>query len=390
MAAHDLAGLALSGGGIRSAAVNCGIVQALHRAGVFEHFDYMSTVSGGGYLGASISTLMRWNTVPVSEIAGTVTVESAADARIVHVKGATDGPRAYCYARDADLLVRNGDTVEPGQRLIARSGPRLQSEIGGTVKVEDQAGGRQKVTVTAPGSGEQRVYWYTRYERLKVRDGERIEAGHTLLDQKRSFGERFFWRVRPRALLLEMMMRLDETRRWVNLSDGGHIENLATIELLRRRCRVIVIGDGEADPEMHFHGLATLIRTARLDLGVQIDIDLAKLRLNPERWSAAHIAVGRIEYPGGELGYLVYLKASCTGDEDEAIGEYRHRNPSFPHESTADQFFNEGQFEAYRSLGQHIGESALAALQLRRSGGVSFAVLHAALRDHAPRDEANE
>lgn len=41
------------------------------------------------------------------------------------------------------------------------------------------------------------------------------------------------------------------------------------------------------------------------------------------------------------------------------IVEYRNRNPSFPHESTADQFFDEGQFEAYRALGQHIGESAL-------------------------------
>ena len=41
------------------------------------------------------------------------------------------------------------------------------------------------------------------------------------------------------------------------------------------------------------------------------------------------------------------------------IREYRTANPSFPHESTADQMFNEGQFEAYRSLGQHIGEHAL-------------------------------
>src|SRR5262249_53390788 len=55
----------------------------------------------------------------------------------------------------------------------------------------------------------------------------------------------------------------------------------------------------------------------------------------------------------------------CTGDEDEGIREHRHRSPDFPHESTADQFFNEEQFEAYRTLGQHIGEKAIEALVLK-------------------------
>ena len=43
------------------------------------------------------------------------------------------------------------------------------------------------------------------------------------------------------------------------------------------------------------------------------------------------------------------------------IVNYRNKNPAFPHETTADQMFSEGQFEAYRSLGQHIGETVLAA-----------------------------
>src|SRR3974390_2882431 len=106
-----------------------------------------------------------------------------------------------------------------------------------------------------------------------------------------------------------MSMRLHENQRWVNLSDGGHIENLATIELLRRRCKFIVIGDGEADPDMYFHGLATLMRTARIDLGIDIEMHLDDLHLNPDRISGAHLAVGRITYPGErEPGFLLYLK----------------------------------------------------------------------------------
>ena len=47
-------GLALSGGGIRSATFCLGAVQRLARGGILKHFDYMSSVSGGGYTAASL------------------------------------------------------------------------------------------------------------------------------------------------------------------------------------------------------------------------------------------------------------------------------------------------------------------------------------------------
>ncbi len=54
------------------------------------------------------------------------------------------------------------------------------------------------------------------------------------------------------------------------------------------------------------------------------------------------------------MGVLVYVKASLSGDEASYVMAYKARNPSFPHESTADQFFSEEQFEVYRALGEHI------------------------------------
>jgi Patatin-like phospholipase len=53
----NLVGLALSGGGIRSASFNLGLLQALSMSGVMRHIDYLSTVSGGGYIGALLSSL---------------------------------------------------------------------------------------------------------------------------------------------------------------------------------------------------------------------------------------------------------------------------------------------------------------------------------------------
>ena len=54
-----IVGLSLSGGGIRSATFHLGVIQALHAKGVLRYVDYVSTVSGGGYVGATISALLR-------------------------------------------------------------------------------------------------------------------------------------------------------------------------------------------------------------------------------------------------------------------------------------------------------------------------------------------
>lgn len=316
----------------------------------------MSTVSGGGYLGSSISTLMRSKTKPVSEV----------DGKIIEVSA-----------------------PEHGERVV-----RLRGRLAGA----------------CPNSEEvEREYRYANFARLdaRVAEGAEVKAGQRLLrrvgapegTRSVSLWDRFRWRVRPSALLREMVSKLNETHNWINLSDGGHIENLAGIELLRRRCRIVIIGDGEADPNLHFNGLATLIRFARLDLGIEIEIDTQKIHLkshHPDdkyRESEEHFAVGRIRYPktattGAERGYLLYLKSSFTGDEDEVIREYRHRNPSFPHESTADQFFDEGQFEAYRALGQHIAEGALKELGARPGGEFAYSELEAGLESLCPKSDA--
>ena len=163
-------------------------------------------------------------------------------------------------------------------------------------------------------------------------------------------------RVRPLSLWRELTGKLDENNDFVNLSDGGHIENLGIYELLRRRCRFIVAIDGEADPDMRFGSLMQLIRFARIDLDIRIRMDLEDLRKNAAGFSRAHFTLGEIEYGPGETGYLLYIKSSLTGNERDYVLDYWHSSPSFPHESTADQFFSEAQFEAYRALGEHMAD----------------------------------
>ncbi|MDP6041773.1 MAG: patatin-like phospholipase family protein, partial [Candidatus Latescibacteria bacterium] len=59
---YGLIGLAFSGGGIRSATFNLGVIQALARKGILKYVDYLSTVSGGGYIGSCISSLLNNST----------------------------------------------------------------------------------------------------------------------------------------------------------------------------------------------------------------------------------------------------------------------------------------------------------------------------------------
>ena len=157
-------------------------------------------------------------------------------------------------------------------------------------------------------------------------------------------------------LLREMLGWMDERAPWIYVSDGGHIENLGVYELLRRRCKYIVAIDGEQDQRMTFAALTTLQRLAAIDLGVTIHINLDDLRLNEQGLSRSHFRFARIEYPGEHYGYLLYVKSSLTGNEGEFLRRYRIDDPAFPHDPTADQFFSEAQFEAYRSLGEHIGD----------------------------------
>ncbi len=74
-------------------------------------------------------------------------------------------------------------------------------------------------------------------------------------------------------LLSEVLGQSDQQKGYVYLSDGGHFENLAVYELIKRRCRLIVACDADCDPQYEFENLLSLIEKARTDFGVRIDIN---------------------------------------------------------------------------------------------------------------------
>jgi len=236
----------------------------------------------------------------------------------------------------------------------------------------------------------------------------------------------------------------------LNISDGGHIENLGIYELLRRNCRLIIAVDAGADPQFIFDELENLTIRARNELGLEIrfhrkDILEEKIRPKPsvgyseDRFAVADICrvweeiklkneFGEplcdkngndlevlINYKGYEkvvskdfvlrsilkklkkqitpkvapfvlmqamdilenevkeklendlkVGTFVYVKSSITAPlgkpfinkEEDPVKYYTYKykiyHPEFPHESTADQFFDPIQWTAYYELGRYI------------------------------------
>ncbi len=168
---------------------------------------------------------------------------------------------------------------------------------------------------------------------------------------------------------------MNERAPYIELTDGGHFDNTGIYELLRRRCALIMLIQGSADPAFEMEDIGNAIEKARVDFGVEITFrsQWCLDQIRPTRKSAATgllfadrgFAIADIEYPEANVrpGVLVYVQATrlrgaCTDRPDQArttrpavhedVISYAIREPDFPNETTLDQFFNESQLEAYR------------------------------------------
>ena len=201
-----------------------------------------------------------------------------------------------------------------------------------------------------------------------------LRLGYWTFNPKPMFKSLITWW--PYYHVMELLSKTNTKRQRVNISDGGHIENLGIYELLERRCRLIIAIDASADPEYAFPDLSNLVIRARNELGISIEF---RKGLEPETiikpspssgFSVSNFAIAdikKLQRAKGEeedkedyTGLLVYMKSSMRAtDKYKTLKEsrsfqYKTYHPAFPHESTADQFFDEDQWKAYYNLGRFM------------------------------------
>jgi hypothetical protein len=161
-----------------------------------------------------------------------------------------------------------------------------------------------------------------------------------------------------KPLLTEALGLTDAKSDNVYLSDGGHFDNLGIYEMIRRRCRYILVVDADQDENFDFGDLARSVRFAAIDLNAKIEFSSIKMvPMREAKENSVTFAVGQITYAENptERSVLVYLKPTYfyqTAPID--VRSYGTTSPTFPHETTLDQWFGEAQFESYRRLGEYL------------------------------------
>ena len=165
--------------------------------------------------------------------------------------------------------------------------------------------------------------------------------------------------------------------RFLYLTDGGHYENLGLVELLRRKCQVIVCLDASGDDLITCGTFVEALSLAEEELGVDVSIDLSPLAprkaASPRygvlgaldgRLSQRSVVRGRITYWDGTVGHIVLAKASLTEATPGVVLAHaaRQKRPTFPNDSTGDQFFDQSQFNAYSELGRHVSAEVVREL----------------------------
>ncbi|NIK59832.1 hypothetical protein [Kribbella shirazensis] len=162
---------------------------------------------------------------------------------------------------------------------------------------------------------------------------------------------------------------------YLYLTDGGHWENTGLVELLRiSEVTEIVCVDADSGPGDATSSLGKAIAIAPSECDIRIDISLDPLRAAPSgsrvpAYSPRTVNVGFFTKGAGTftddtpVGVLWYAKPGLAKHMPAALLAFHERYPTYPRESTLNQFFDTASFVAYRNLGRYNAREILLARQ---------------------------
>lgn len=162
---------------------------------------------------------------------------------------------------------------------------------------------------------------------------------------------------------------------YLYLTDGGHWENTGLVELLRiPEITEIVCVDADSGPGDATSSLGKAIAIAPSECDIRIDISLDPLRATPSSsrvpaYSPRTVNIGFFTKGAGSftastpVGVLWYAKPGLAKEMPAALLAFHERYPTYPRESTLNQFFDTASFVAYRNFGRYNARQILLARQ---------------------------
>jgi hypothetical protein len=176
---------------------------------------------------------------------------------------------------------------------------------------------------------------------------------------------------------------------WVNVTDGGHYDNLGLVEALRRGAKNIVVLDASGDRPDTWFTLGGAMALARADAGVDITLDPTVMARGNGRGAAPRLAKGQVRRPwargtftrrGGcppesgnscppESGNIWVCKLGWWDGAPWDVRAYAAGHPAYPCDPTLQQLYDGAEFEAYHELG------AWSAIAAAADGGLPLPLL---------------
>ncbi|HMN20379.1 MAG TPA: patatin-like phospholipase family protein [Ottowia sp.] len=311
-----------------------------------------------------------------------------------------DASGLYNADRKGTLLTASARALEVGSAPLVCTG---QQRAGGTDPCGAGTLGHWVAVsgaAAAPGAGN---YTSTGWALVMFLLG--IRLGHWMASPMWQPDSGSRWRAwqwrhapKPRMLWSEASASFfGHAEPWWYASDGGHFDNTGVYPLIRRQCDFILLCDASADAGFDHADIENLVRKARIDFGAEIEFYSraeAERLFGPPQGGLHILApddladpaegrgvlLARIRYRGRGAdtreGTLLVAKPRLHDALDLDLLAYARRRPSFPHDATSDQFFDEAQWESYHRLGQDLGRT-LTEAWLARLPGWNTASSHA-------------
>jgi hypothetical protein len=193
-----------------------------------------------------------------------------------------------------------------------------------------------------------------------------LQARETAVrDNRRRLGALLCWRVmQPTMGLLwaEAAGHTSYRSTWINVTDGGHYDNLGMVEALRRNPARMLVLDASGDHANTWSTLGGSMSLARIDA----DVDIT---LRPETMidEGAHLDGGEVSRPWARGRFQPRTSRSQPAALDDPnlwvcklgwwqsapwdVVAYAKNHSSYPCEPTLQQLYGGSEFEAYRELG---------------------------------------
>jgi hypothetical protein len=186
--------------------------------------------------------------------------------------------------------------------------------------------------------------------------------------RKQWSGALWYRTLQPTLGLLwaEAAGRLSYRATWMYVTDGGHYDNLGLVEALRRGARRIVVLDASGDKADTWFTLGGAIALARVDAGVDIDLDPTTMVRGGRGLAAGQVvhpwAHGWFHRPPEESGphqaaglpqqgEIWVCKLGWWKGAPWDVLAYARQHGTYPCDSTLEQLYNATEFEAYQQLG---------------------------------------